>query len=182
MGSSDLPDFCWGFVVNRTVAYVDDEAEELRGTHLFQHDGCTIKVSVKQSLQWGCWVTGSRRREDHKSVVDISLQEDVVAGEPLSVNTLPKNFVPRDANVTENWAQLRANRCSVDLAKNESPHLDVHALEAGFDYIQDVLHINDPRSRRASVGLLTRKNPVVVDRRLSFHRKDETRMLSPVLC
>ena len=169
MGSSDLPDFGWSFVVNRPVAYVDDKAEELRGTYLFQHDGCTIKVSVKQSLQRGCWVTGCRRWENHKSVVDISLQEDAVAGEPLSVNTLPENFVPRDANVTEDWAQLRANRCSVDLAKNEGSHLDVHALEAGSDYIQDVFHINDPRGRRASVGLLARKNPVIVNRRLSFH-------------
>ena len=51
--------------------------------------------------------------------------------------------MPRDADVAENWAQLRTNRRPVDLAQNESSHLDIHALEAGFDDTQDVLHVND---------------------------------------
>ena len=169
MGSSDLPDLCWGFVVNRPVAHIDDEAEKLRRSHLFQHDGGAVKVSLEQSLQWSCWVTGGRRREDDKSVVHISLQKDVVTGEPLSVNTLPNNFVPRDTYVAENWAQLRTNRRPVDLAQNESSHLDTHALETGLDDAQDVLHVNDPRGRRTSVGLLARKDPIVVDSCLSFH-------------
>ena len=77
--------------------------------------------------------------------------------------------MPRDADVAENWAQLRTNRRSVDLAQNESSHLDIHALEAGFDDTQDVLHVNDPRGRRTSVGLLARKHPIVVDSCLSFY-------------
>ena len=44
--------------------------------------------------------------------------------------------MPRNAYVAEYWAQLRTNRCPVDLAKDESSNLDIHALEAGLDDTQ----------------------------------------------
>ena len=70
-----------------------------------------------------------------------------MTGKPLSVDTLPDNFVPRDAYVAEYWAQLRTNRRPMDLAQDESSNLDIHA---GLDDAQDVPHVNDTRGRRTS--------------------------------
>ena len=92
-----------------------------------------------------------------------------MTGVPLSIDTLPHDFVPCYAYVAKYRAELGANCCTMDLAHDEGPHLNIHALEAGLDNGHDVLHVDDARGRCASVGLLARKHPIVVGSCLCFH-------------
>ena len=66
-----------------------------------------------------------------------------MTGEPLSIDTLPDDFVPCDAYVAEYWAQLRANCCTMDLAHAAGPYLNIHALEAGHRHVENSATRND---------------------------------------